>query len=169
MDKFISMVDEFVQKPEASAHQEIRQLFKTQVHWTDKDFDVIKKRFSHWELAAKNKMVKTILELLGSDEILLQELDATIQENYNKLANATESFYKDVCQVVHSLQSATERRKEANDDVLIDFVAQLKDEQATANASEIQKKRAEMQPHYVNCLMKVLLFICCMAIVIKSN
>ena len=91
MDQFISMVDEFVKKPEASAHQKIGQLMKT--HWTEQDVGTINKRMSHWKSSSNNKMVKSILELLGSDEILLQELDAAVDNNYKKLTSATESFY----------------------------------------------------------------------------
>ena len=161
MSRFISTVDAFVNQPEASAQQKIEQLIKSQVHWTDQDVDEINKRLSHWENhlpTAKNKMVKTILELLGSDEVLLQKLDAAVDDNYHKLTNAIESFYKDVDRVVNSLQSANERKKEANDDVIIEFISNLKDQQSMMNASEIQKKHAEMQFHYVSGLVKVLYY-----------
>ena len=92
----------------------------------------------------------------SSDEVLLHELDAAVEGNYLQLASATESFYKDVGQIVRSLHCAIEQKKEANNDVIIEFIAHLKDQQSTANAAEIQKKRAEMQQHYVNSLMKVI-------------
>ncbi len=149
--EFISMMDKFVKKPEGAVYEKIKQLIKAQIHWTDQDVALINERSTQWMKISQSKMVKTIVDLLASEEVLLHELDASIESNHLALDKEIDSLYDEMRRLVNSLQFLMEKQQETN--ILFDFVTHL--EEQGMNVSDLQKKLTTIHHHYVNSCVKL--------------
>ena len=130
-------------------------MIKTQLNWTEEDWNRIRERLPYWKAnnaTGNNEMLAKVLQLLvtgDGDEALLQELDSSIEINYEKLMGNVQSISKEMHETVQRLDTILARQKDDEyTRFMVEFLAPLE--------AENTKSQATMKSHYFASLIKLI-------------